>query len=381
MEQIIETYKNTIIFYELVICLASLLACTLKPFPIQIEKKRAFLITVRPGWVGFFLSFALLWFVLAFASCGADYWAYTNCFSNSLNPSYWGSKRIESGYVLFNAVIRVFTNNFEVYHAVWAFVVLLLIYSTIFRYREYIHPGLAVFGYANLFYIQSMDLMRISLAAALMFWGYRFIEKNSYWKYGIVILLAMTIHTSAIISFLPLMIVVFIRQRGYLFLKSLVLGLFLVVVYVLRNSIFGSLFGYQYLANNQVRFGSAAFVYYVPLILLLIYIYRKKLFFSDEDVSRGNLLFIFTMSGFVINLMSYIVTAAGRLSCYFMIPYMILPSYFLYLLKQKHSKYLHKIIFVVCIIAFIAFRGYMLFEYLQTDATAPYTNIFGLIIE
>lgn len=380
MNEIIETYKNTIIFYEVIIASSALFACTLKWFPVKRERNKWYLLTVRPGVLGFLISFAILWFVLAFANCGTDYAAYKNCFVNSLNPSYWANKRIESGYVVFNAIIRFFTADFEIYHAIWAFVLLYLVYSTIFRYREYVHPGLAVFAYANIFYIQSLNLMRIYLAAALIFWGYRFLEEKKYLKYGVIIVIAMTIHTSAIICFLPLMLLIFIRHSGHLFLKIASMVVFLVAVYVLRNSIFGNLLGYGYLANNTVSFGAAAFVYYVPLILMFALIFRKKWALDVEDAELTNTFFIMTISGFAIYLMSYIVTFAGRLSCYFMLPFVFFPSYFINHLKQYKKSYLFRVMCIVFILVFMAFRGYMLFEYLQTDSTAPYTNIFGLQI-
>ena len=380
MNEIIETYKNTVIFYEVIIASAALFACTLKWFPVKRERNKWNILTVRHGVFGFIVSFAILWFVLAFANCGTDYAAYENCFINSLNPTYWANKRIESGYVILNFIIRFFTDDFEVYHAIWAFVLLFLVYSTIFKYREYVHPGLAIFAYANIFYIQSLDLMRIYLAAALVFWGYRFLEEKKYIKYGVVIIIAMTIHTSAIVCFLPLILLIFIRHRGYIFLKIGSMIIFLAAVYVLRTSIFGNLFGYSYLANNTVSFGAAAFVYYVPLILMFVFIFRKKWAIDDGDAELTNTFFIMTLSGFAIYLMSYIVTFAGRLSCYFMLPFVFFPSYFVNYLKQYKKSQLFRGLCVVLILVFMAFRGYMLFEYLKTDSTAPYTNIFGLNI-
>lgn len=371
--ELINQYSATIFVYFVVICSASIFAA------LSYRKNNTGNYVWRRIW--FILSFITLLLFLGLANCGEDYYSYNRIFDNCFD---WGNPhtlRIERGYLLFNMAVKCISSSFKFFHFIWAFVILVLIYSTIAKYKDVIRPGWTILGYTSIFMIQGLDLMRMYFAIAIIFWGIRFVIQDKKIKYLLVVIAAFFVHRSALCVLVPYaMWVMFSRKEKYT-LKIILTAMMYGVIYALRNVLFSEmLFGYQYGGSTSGQIGSAQIVYAFPIMLVFLYyrIYKKE-YIKDPIVSN---LMIFYLSSIVFALMSYSITTMGRVLFYFTYPYMVLPGYLMSnwsgsnRYRPWHKVSMHEII-GFCFILYYFFRAYMMIAYIETDGLQVYSNILG----
>lgn len=370
---LISKYYNTIILYFGVIVLSTLLAKL-----SYIKKNGKYIFNRYLFWA----SFLILLIFLGFSKIGTDYDSYNYIFEKSITTSYWKRTRIEKGYLLFNAIIRFFTNNFYVFHFIWAFCMLYLIYSTIYKYKEYINPCWAILAYTTIFMFQSMNLIRMYLAIAIIFWGIRFIINNKPFKYFLVILMAFLIHRSAIIMTIPFVFWICFKNKGKYFFKAILIFLVFFGIIIFRKYIFnGNFLKYEYTYREEASIGSIWIIYYFPIYYLFM-IYKKK-HLASQDLFL-NILFLFLCSATCLWILSYFVDAIGRANYYFTYVFMVMPSYILDKIEISSQKkninsngYIKKFnLMKFLMIIYFLFRAYMSIGYIETDGLQLYYTIF-----
>lgn len=373
---ILAEYGATVFFYFAIMCVSSLLAKASYQYTNSGVKTRFFL---------FACSFLVLVCFLGFANNGTDYNEYSLIFSRSLDATYWRSTRIEKGFLLFNAIIRFFTPNFAVFHFVWAVCILLLIYSTIWKNRDIINPGWAILAYTTTYMLQGLDLMRMYLAIAIIFWGFRYIVNQKYLSSFITNLVAFSVHKSAICIMLPFLIWVLSKKKGHYFIKSLVIASFFYAIYYMRGYLFaGDFLGYAYTSNQTGSIGIIWIVYHLPVFVLFLYYIKRKT--SQDEIVNSLFIFLCVSAGMWV--LSYFVQAMGRATFYFTYPFVILPQYVL--LSDKRRNYINGITsnrpwYVISymdlvglgMILYYFFRAYMYLGYFVTDGVQIYTTIFS----
>src|SRR5699024_2730314 len=78
--------------------------------------------------------------------------------------------------------------------------VLYLIGKTIVDYSDDRWLSIVIFVTFPLFYLNSFSIVRFFTAVALVFYGFRYIEKGMLIKYAITVLIASLFHTTALIA-------------------------------------------------------------------------------------------------------------------------------------------------------------------------------------
>lgn len=324
-----------------------------------------------------FLSFFILWFFSAFASCGADREAYSIIFQNvSISSIFDGWQ--EPGFNLFNLIFRIFGDNPRIIYIAMTTITLGLVYSTLSYLKDEIRIGFAVLAYGSLFYVQSLSLMRIYMASAILFWGIRFLKKDEYLKYGIVILVTILIHYSTMIMILPWAILYLMYHHRYqqgvhvmVLACALAGGL---VAFKVMAPVMGAVPMFsrfqQYFENTQSGgIGIMQFIYFIPIAALVFVVYPNL----NENYKR--IFFTFTSGAFFVAIMSYVIIILGRAFVLFSILYLFVVPYALSILKKKLKGWQYML---VCagVIAYYAFR-FMVYisEYHELDQVIPYTNI------
>lgn len=369
-EQMDSWDKSTVCLYIVSILLSTLFAY------IYNQQK-----TKRSGghkiWI--VLSYFSLWLVLAFSSCGADYITYKKVFEDSLSLQYWTNARIEKGYILLNALVRIFTDDFKVFHALWASAFLYIIYKVILYYKNEIDVALAIFSFSSLYFLQSMNLMRIYFAMALSMVGFKYYLENKYKKCLICITVNFFIHRSSVCLIIPVIMARLFRSRKSIWMKILVTIMIFVGIYMLRFYIFsGTWLSYEYTATTTTIVGAANIVYHIPIFILLVYA-RKEKKYNQEKV---RLFIIYALMSFLFGNLAYIVTIAGRLFVYFAPVYILLPAYVLDNGKgtfRVHRNYYvtYKDFLKLIYVIYIVFRSFMMTEFFYLDKIMPYTSILG----
>ena len=163
-------------------------------------------------WIWLALSFFVLWFISAFADCGADRETYGSIFSNaSISDLLSGWQ--EPGFILFNMFFRIFGDDPRVIYIAISTVTLFLLYRTWYKLRNEVLIGYGVLAFTTMFYVQSLSLMRIYMASAMLFAGVKFLRQGEYGKYSLVILLTSMIHYSSLLMFLPLGLMYILENR------------------------------------------------------------------------------------------------------------------------------------------------------------------------
>ena len=319
------------------------------------------------------------WLLLSLAKCGMDYPVYRMMFLRAENIStllqYY---LIEPGFAVLNWMIRLFTDNENIYFGIITFLFLFFIYHGVYKMMKAIHPAWGIFVFNTIFLLQQMNLKRVYLAAAILFWSMSFLVERKYIKYVISVLICCSIHTSAIIMIAPLMydLILYkkISKRAMFFLSVCLL----VVLYLLRNQIVAIPISQRY-ANYGTQgtgIGFLQILYHIPIFYLLI---KSRRFTSFEVDRHRSIAFINTILSFIIGMMGYFIVMIGRALVYFMYPIMIAASLnSIGYIRRKTSvistrNIWHIIMVIYCILRLVLYAN----QYCYADGIMPYVDIFG----
>lgn len=330
-----------------------------------------------------FLSFLVLWFVSAFANCGADRASYGTIFSNvSLADLLSGWQ--EPGFIVFNMVFRIFGDDPRIIYIAISTLTLFLFYRTWYVFKTDISIGYAVLAYGTLFFVQSLSLMRIYLASAILFCGISFLKTRRYVSCSLLILLATLIHYSSLVMFLPLVIVILLENHKYMqyvHVIAVVIGLFgigailIIGSPILQNITIFARFQ-RYLENVSFSsIGVMQFIYNIPICVLIFLTVRYI------DVKEKRIMIAYAGSAFLLSILSYGIQVLGRTLSLFSILYMFIIPECMKCLKthlgreKRTKKIVYILISFLCFLYFILRFMIYLGEYQELDAIIPYKNI------
>lgn len=174
-------------------------------------------------------------FIFAFISgirwqVGVDHLSYLSGYENIINGyDFRDGENVEIGFNLISKLFATLNIHFVFYFAFWAFLQIFFIYYTL-KNECYLLPFIGIVIIGGSFYIGWMGGIRQVLATTMFIFSVQFISKRKLIPYAITILLAATIHKSAILLF----IFYFVPQYDYfknryiniaLLIGSLILGL------------------------------------------------------------------------------------------------------------------------------------------------------------
>lgn len=179
----------------------------------------------------------------------------------------------DPGYIVFQKIIRLFTTDYRVYLILIA--VIFTLPLGVWIYKNSSNPLMSFIIYSCLFYsFFSITGTRQTIATAMVvFVGYKFIKNRNFWLFLLLILIAMSIHFSAI-CFLPFYFIANMEITN----KYLVLyGSGFFIVFIFKESIFrlgSKLIGYdQYLPFEET---GTTWTFSMFLIALTIVTLLKK---------------------------------------------------------------------------------------------------------
>lgn len=325
----------------------------------------------------FFMAFFLLWFFSSFATCGADRETYGIIFKDSTWQSVFDGWQ-EPGFIIFNLIFRIFGDNPQIIYMAISTITLVLFFRTLDYLRNEISIGFALLAYGCLYYVQSLSLMRIYMAASILFWGVRYLKEEMYWKYGLVIIITGMIHYSSFILLLPFIILYLTYNKRYnmrvhFYGVAGALGVGIAVLLVgapmLSNIIIFSRFQRYLEEISTARIGVMQFVYFLPICFLI------WLVFSQYSENYKRTFFVFTAVAFFIGVLSYVIPILGRAFSLFSIVYFWVIPYSLRIVKNLSKKRWTSIGISVLVIGYYLFRFTLyLVEYAKLDDIIPYTN-------
>lgn len=160
-------------------------------FGIEYQKKN------QRALLFFFVVMTIL-VALRHESVGTDTVNYTYYFEHfsQINFSQIGEQSTEWGFILFNKVISLFTQDPQVYFAVCAIFTSSLIYITYKRLNVDASLTVVLFVTMTTFVMMFSGIRQV-VAIGIGFLGYEFTRNKKLIPYIITVLVAVTVHTSA----------------------------------------------------------------------------------------------------------------------------------------------------------------------------------------
>lgn len=231
---------------------------------------------------------------------------------------------IELGYYLFNYIISRFTSNYFWPFFILSFITILFFYLSIkaLTASQYLPIGMLLFYF--FYYNESLNLMRQTLAASIVLFGFTYLLKTKYLKFIFAVLLACTFHTMALmcLSFFFFFLLFkhdcsslknTIKFLGVVVFGILVLFLIRPTVLFLVNAGLMSSHYAGYVESGYVSLYTNGLILRLPILILCL-AFRKELFTNSPKNRTLFALFLFEMV--IINSI-YLSPWAYRLYAYF----------------------------------------------------------------
>lgn len=178
----------------------------------------------------------------------------------------------DPGYSVFEKIVQIFTDNYQVYLVVVAVFFFVGLAYWIYRYSS--EPCMSYLIFSSfLFAFYALTGLRQTVATVLVvFIGTKLIEKRQFWKFLAVVLLAFTIHKSSV-CFLPF----YFLSRVPVNKKTVALVSVLTpLAFIFNEEIFhflGYLVGYEYEElENRGAYGFT--IMYVAVTVVMVFLLR-----------------------------------------------------------------------------------------------------------
>ncbi|WP_351078865.1 EpsG family protein [Shewanella sp. CAL98-MNA-CIBAN-0140] len=302
-----------------------------------------------------------------------EYLKAFNAISSSPSEIFNVEHRMESGYILLNVAVKSMGGELWWVFFICSAFTITLIFASINIYTPFLALGLLLFmryGYLQF----DMMFVRQGMAVALFFFSIQYITSREIIKYISVLSIALLFHVSALILY-PLY---FFVHKEYSIYKVILLIIFCLII--------GQTSWLEHLVNFlPIDGGKAAaikgyvlsdvwgvpkllsFSFFEKLIILCVAIkYFKTLKIKN---SYFIIFFNFSVIAFCITLLfSNYMVFVDRLGIIFNISFIILISYFSYLMQQRD-----RILFIIVLCCFVTF---WFVRYVHSgDTFIPYKSI------
>lgn len=198
----------------------------------------------------------------------------------------------------------IFNGNPTVFLFLMAFLTLYIFILGLDKWIDKISISLALFTYYALFGLQLLNQSRQLFALSILFYGFYYLANKKYWKYFLIVIIATSIHFSAIIGiFFPLLN---FKENNFYSLKKRMFLLSLFILPVLMYPIF-TIIKYiipesysSYLINiSYDGIGLGLILTLIPVFLPIIIYYP---FLKKKEVSLfvriASLTFPFRLAGY-----------------------------------------------------------------------------------
>lgn len=183
-----------------------------------------------------FFTWEILFSLLIFAffsgvrwNVGVDHLSYLSYYNELLNKRQFLSREMEPGFLFISKIFASLNIHFTVYFAFLAFLQIFFVYYAV-KNERYLMPFLGMLILLGPQYLSWMNGIRQMLAATIFVFSIQYISKRRLIPYIICILLATSIHKSAIL----LLIFYFIPQRDYF--KNRYMNIALVILTLIIGS-------------------------------------------------------------------------------------------------------------------------------------------------
>jgi len=347
---------NSYLFYTCVLLAATILAFISQFF---IDRNKIL------SQVFFVLSFIILWYVSANRyGIGTDYKLYENMYYeitsiSTIKEGLHIFSYVEPGWVLFNYIVKYAFNNVQYIFTISSLFTIGLSYLFIFKNRKNINIGITVFIFICLFYNQSFNVVRQSLAMSISIFSYIYMKERKCFKFFLTVGIAFCFHYSAILLLLIYPIFrsietlpkikkyIYITIVVCLFSYNSILNLVIKITGLTKYSIY-------YTDGIKISFHDILFK---ALIVIFIIINLNRLKKQNNYIYKlSNVYFI----GVLLSLTSFFAPYIGRISYYFDMTLLLIIPNIIKTYSQKNGV-------IVYYLSLIFFYGYYFYYFLYLN--------------
>lgn len=255
----------------------------------------------------------------------------------------------DPGYNLLVKTFQLISSNFTLFLFLTAIIIIIPISKLIYRYCNNI-MGIALSYVVLEFFFEGFfeTGIRQTIALGIVLSGYPLLLNNKIWKYVIIVIIASTIHATALIV-LPIIATKYIRNIKPLLVLSILITPVLmvsadsIVAMIGKGSIYES-----YLIDSSDNFGTPVYSSFV-IILTLVFFYLYNEF--KKEVSDYKILSVTMIGSLVLMPLSWIDSNLLRLSFYYSLFYVPLIPIIFKLISSKFQVSYNFICF--CAMAFL----------------------------
>ena len=316
---------------------------------------------IIPNKFLFFLVVAILVLVAGLRSGIGDTGTYRDLFertdANFIGYLKQAGELTEFGFWISMAFIKQFiSNDSQVFIFIYALITIVLITWRLYKEAEPLDLSMYLFITMGC-YLVVMNGMRQYLAAALLFAAFPLIQQRKWHIYIPIVLLASTIHTSAII-FVPLYFILNAKPWGTVTYGLIIMGVFLYVTYgttgpMIANILNETQYGHYSEALISKEGGANIIRAAVAIVPLLLSYFCKNRIAKNEKY--GGIVVNASVLYFIFTLLANKYWIYARFNIYFNLFAIILTCYDL---KYAFTKSSRELVYVLCILLFGVYYYY-----------------------
>lgn len=311
---------------------------------------------------------------LTYASMYNGWLKYVNIFQYSLEYFTGISSLIEPGYVLLNRISFFIFDDVKTLFFLSTFVQMVFVWRGITYFEEHLDPSFSLFIYYLFVFNTSLNLMRQSIAVAIIFFAMRYIINHQFLKYAFFVLLASTFHLTALV-FIVLYVFRFFSEDAHGIMRSVFyfavisspLVLYAMLVFANNSGVISAL-GFDAYAFNFSNFGWGFLIYTLPVVVPL------GMFSWEMHSKIPNRIYAYLFNICLLQIpfrfLTYYSTYAGRLEDYVSIVQVLIVSMLIHNSDESNKKFLAVYFFIWYVLYHV-----VTFAIGNTNETYPY--IFG----
>lgn len=305
-------------------------------------------------------------------------WFKIACNYNDLGSYITHINSSDNGYVILNYIVSRFSNNINVFLFVLQLISNTLIIFTIYKHKDRSPFWMAILTYICIYYCITFNILRQSLALAILFFSINFLEKKKDISFIITVLIASQFHYTAYIGLIIYLIyklmnskiknkrkviisIILIALISVIFLKEI-----LSILYKF-NIINYRLYHYVSKATTGLNINYIESIFKLYFILLFLLSTKWKKYNNSKEI----IFIIFIFLDFILYQTKTIISYTDRLSFYF--GYFSIITYPMIIKKfsnQKENKFIIRSITVVILLIY----WYYKFVYSGSCEVFPYES-------
>lgn len=320
---------------------------------------------VSPNKLFIFLSITLLVLVSGLRNNIGDTYFYIKSYAESDFTWEYVVANKDPGFGILQMLLQMISEDPQLLIFITALITNLLIGITLYKYSRMIELSFYVYITAGMFTV-SMNGIRQFLAASIIFIATKYILNGDFKKYALIVILASTIHQSALVL-IPIYFIV--RREAWTKVTFLLFALAILIVMGFNQfseMLFASLEDTQYSNYSNFDEGGAnslrVLVDSIPVIIAFLGREKLRKLWPKSDI-------IVNLA--VINLIFMIIATQNwifaRFNIYFSLYNLILISWIIYLFKENSRKFVYYGLLVCYLLYFYYEQVISLNMYYQSD--------------